>query len=1030
MKKNMIIISICLMFFQGVVFTVNGSLLNAIEPHFMTDPAISPNGKIVCFSYMSDIWVVSFDGGEAKRLTTTRGNDWDPVFSPNGEQIAFNTERDGWWTIYTIPSGGGKAEPVNKEDMELLDWFPDGKSMLAKADEPGFRNKFFKVDMNGTFREITAFGGNNASVSQNGKKIIFDRRGLFYREAYKGSFNGDLWEYDLKSDSFSRLTKTDLTEQYPVYSNLSNAVYFAASDGKVFQLYKAESTDLSKKEQLTKFKIWSVRNISIAKENDRIVFEKFDELWKYDPDNGKIEKLNIDIKQDFIDDFIVKEDVCDKVNNFDISNDGKLVVFSYKYDLFAVPEKGDDVKQITFNQKGIHSIQILNDNQTVIYTGFVDGQPQLFRVNIKDISGIEKLDWSDDKYIEWIKADGNRLLINFSDKDRKHQVAIADSLGNNIRTLIDDQYVIGELSVSPDEKYALYIETRQKVWSRHIYLYYLENDSKELLFNFDGYLNNPCWGKDHKSAFIMKNNEICRIDLQAKKDFYKDEDNWKAILDPVQNFKEEKVKKAGTDSISIDPENISQRITTIVSKPGKNRIVHVLNDSTFYYLNTFEKKTTLRKVDYFGEGDKRIYSFSKKPADIVYNEENKSFYFIENEQLKKLNPKSKKKETVRNKFKYRYNKMKLNKDVFDQAWIEFGKNFYDPKMHGIDWKKSKKRFSKYLEYAFTPRILKLIIHEMIGELNASHTGFYPRKESEIKKYKSAYCGMILDLKDILSDGVRVKKVFRNSKLSKPNDVKKGDILFSVDGKEVGSKKEIDPLFMDKVGEKLKLGFQSGDAVKMATIKGLSYSKNRDLYYDNWVEERRGIVEELSAGKVGYLHIRRMSNNCYKKFVQDMFAENSDKEAMIIDVRNNGGGGITDKLIEVLTRKYYAGISRRYFDAAKYDIPYKTWGKPVVLLINENSFSDAEIFPTIFRQMELGTIIGMPTSGSVIGTGRQYFMDGSSMRMPTNGIFRFDGTNMEGSGVVPDIIVEPTPEQIINDDDVQLKKAIEEILKEM
>ncbi|MCK4655248.1 MAG: PD40 domain-containing protein, partial [Candidatus Cloacimonetes bacterium] len=214
MKKKLLVLifSIC-------------SLLNTIEPHFMTDPAISPDGETVCFSYMSDLWIVPFKGGEAKRITTTKGDDWNPVFSPDGKKIAFNTERDGWGAIYIIPAEGGIAEPINKEDLELLDWFPDGKSLLEKADEPGIRNKLFRVNLDGSFQEITAFGGKNASVSKDGKKIIFDRGGMVYREAYKGSFNGDIWEYNIKSATYSRLAKTELTEQYPVYSSISGNIY-------------------------------------------------------------------------------------------------------------------------------------------------------------------------------------------------------------------------------------------------------------------------------------------------------------------------------------------------------------------------------------------------------------------------------------------------------------------------------------------------------------------------------------------------------------------------------------------------------------------------------------------------------------------------------------------------------------------------------------------------------------------------------------------------------------------------------------
>jgi tricorn protease len=169
---------------------------------------------------------------------------------------------------------------------------------------------------------------------------------------------------------------------------------------------------------------------------------------------------------------------------------------------------------------------------------------------------------------------------------------------------------------------------------------------------------------------------------------------------------------------------------------------------------------------------------------------------------------------------------------------------------------------------------------------------------------------------------------------------------------------------------------------------------------------------------------------YKKFEQDLFAKNYGKEALIIDVRNNGGGNIHDYLIETLTRQTYALNSHRNYDGSLYAGPANSWEKPMVLLINQDSFSDAEIFPNLFSELQLGKVIGMPTSGSVIGTNHYRFRDGSSMRMPGHGWFTKDGTNMEGSGAQPDIFVDPTPHQIIEDDDVQLKRAVQELLEEL
>jgi len=1027
MKKIIIILSLLF-----------ATLLIAVEPHFMNWPAISPDGEKVCFVYKNDLWLVPFTGGEAQRITSTEAKEWHPKFSPGGEKIAFNSNRDGWTGIYLYTLENGEIEVVNKEGLNILDWFPDSKSLLARGYETGKGDIFYEVELDGSYKEITSFAGRNANLSKDGNRIIFDRRGDVYRESYKGSYNGELWVYDIKENKFTKLTKTEFSEKYPVYSSISNNVYFVASDGEVFQLYKVSNSNFQERQQLTKFKKWSARNVAIAKLNDRIVFEHFDTLWKYDPVTNKASELKIKVDQDCYVNLIVREDVKNLISNYSISDNGKLVVFSYKFDLFAVPEKGGDVKQITYDQKGIGDIEILNDNQTFLFTKRMDGQLQLYRVNIKDIGKIEKIEWSKDKYIDWIERTGKTLAIGFSDDRKKHQVALADSLCNNIHTIISDQYVSDHIKISPDEKYILYRETLPEEWTQHIYLYDIENSKKELLYNFDGWITGFFWGKDNKSAFFTESGKIRKADLFARKDFYNEEDNWKDIINPQEEKKDEDKKdkdkkdknEKKKDLLKIDTEGFAGRISTIISKPGTNLIAHIKDDSTLYYMNYNNKKITLRKADYTGDSDKLITSISKEPENIKFNEENKVFYYIIKDKLYKIIPKKgKKAELIEMDYKYSYDKFKLNNDIFQQVWVEFGKGFYDPDMHGVNWKRSKHDFSKYLQFADDPSILKKIIDEMIGEVNASHTGFYPRSDSKYITYTTAYCGFELDYKNFPKNGIRIKKIYKKSKLNKPHNIKAGDVLLSVDGKEIGKGMDIIANFKNKIGEKIKLEIMCSDSIKVVTIKGLSSRENRALQYDNWVEERRMRVEELSGGKIGYLHIRSMNNTSYQKFIQDLFAENADKRALIIDVRNNGGGYIHDRLVEILTKKPYALSTYRGYDGkVKYKNPGNTVDVPMALLINENSFSDAEIFPTLFKQLDLGIVIGMPTSGSVIGTGHYTFMDGSSMRMPSTGWFTPTGKNMEGNGTIPDIIVDPTPEQIINDDDVQLKKAVEELLK--
>ncbi|MBM4400027.1 MAG: PD40 domain-containing protein, partial [Candidatus Cloacimonetes bacterium] len=290
-------ITIALLFLIAVV-----TLLNAFEPRFVTDPAISPDGSQVCFVYQQDLWLVPNHGGTAKRLTSTQGSEYGPVWSPDGSTIAFSANREGQTWVYTMPAEGGLAKPVFKDGMTVCEWFNDGINLLCSKGNPNWGTSLYKLPLNGQRPQMIAEIGDYFSVlSPDNSKIMFNRYGEPYREAYTGSKNGDLWEYNVTTKKFHRLTETVFTERYPRYSYISDNIYFCASDGKRFQLYKAENGDLSKKVKLTDFNPWSVRDISIARQNDRIVFELFDEIWCYDPlaeTDKAIRKISINIAED------------------------------------------------------------------------------------------------------------------------------------------------------------------------------------------------------------------------------------------------------------------------------------------------------------------------------------------------------------------------------------------------------------------------------------------------------------------------------------------------------------------------------------------------------------------------------------------------------------------------------------------------------------------------------------------------------------------------------------------------------------
>jgi C-terminal processing protease CtpA/Prc/Tol biopolymer transport system component len=1030
--------------------------LYAFEPHFITDPAVSPDGSQVCFVYAGDLWLVSYDGGVAKRLTSTQASEYGPTWSPDGRTLAFSANREGQTWVYTMPAQGGAAEVVFKDGLSVCDWYEDSASLLCTKGSLKWGTSLYKLPLNKQRPTLVAEIADYFSVlSPDNTKIMFNRYGEAYREAYTGSKNGDLWEYDITFGKYTRLTETNYTERYPRYSYKSDDIYFCASDGQRYQLYKAEGGDFEKQVKLTDFDTWSVRDISIARNNDRIAFELFDTIWCYDPlaaEGQRVHKLNIDIKEDTWAEMHKEETVFNRFNEFAVSDDEMLVAFSFKYDLFVMPRKGGEVKQITFNHKGIEDVAFLSDNRTLAFTQYTDGVESLYTVKIDTTMTISPVSWSGkDKYnVDRFYQSGNKWVIEYTDSTGSGRIAVADSSFSNIELIITDKLVSSAFACSPDGTMAIYAVNNPDYALRELYLYDFNSKTSRKIKNDDAWISSLTWLPNQKSVLMRRNGVtkgIFRLDLVPLDEYEFDTDNWKEILSSNENIEEadstnvksakkpisKAVKSKKNDSkLSFDKINWSQidkRVYQIVGDTGYTYPVSAIDDTSFYYVKEAtdnENRKVIASANILGKNILDIGTLAKDwDMQLV---KLKTLYYKDGEKLKSLNLKSKSKTEVTSNFKYKYNLLTLNEAVFEQVWGIFGRGFYDPDMHNQDWNALYRLFKPYLSYADSPRILETIIEEMIGEVNASHTGYYARTDTPSKYIETAYLGLELDYSKNLPVGMEINRIYNGNRLYNLYGIRDGDWLISINNVSLTANVSLDSLLSNQVNKKLELVFLKNNQELKCVMKGLSYRENRELWYVDKIDRLRAKTADLSNNKIGYVYIPKMGTEDYKNFVADLFTQNSDKEALIIDIRGNSGGRIHNDLLSFLNKAPNAFTTSRNTGNIRRETPSGTWKKPVALLIDENSFSDAEIFPQLFKESNLGVVIGMPTSGAVIGTWEIKLIDGSSMRMPGSGWYRIDGTNMEGNGAQPDIRIEHTPEDIITENDKQLAKAIE-VLKE-
>jgi C-terminal processing protease CtpA/Prc len=373
----------------------------------------------------------------------------------------------------------------------------------------------------------------------------------------------------------------------------------------------------------------------------------------------------------------------------------------------------------------------------------------------------------------------------------------------------------------------------------------------------------------------------------------------------------------------------------------------------------------------------------------------------------------------------------LRTQVFNEGWRIMKNRFYDPKMHGADWNATKTAYEPLLDYLVDDDELNTVMMMMIGQLNASHTGVTGGGPANDNRTVLQTRHPGFDLAADPSGFYKVAHIYKDG----PADhdylkIRKGDYLISVDNRDLKTSENYWQYFTLAAGSKFHFMVNdkpAKDGAWPVTIAPVAGSAFTDLQYARWVTDRREMVTRLSNGEIGYLHIRAMDAPSLRQFQLDLAAQRT-KKALVIDQRFNGGGGIDQELLGILAgRQYQYTIGR---DAGFQQPRPQNFYGPMVVMQNERSASDAEMFPAGFKALGLGKVVGVPTMGAVIGTGSYTLLNGAAIRTPGSGVWTVTGQNMENYGVPPDVLIDNTPGDFIKGRDAQIEKAVEVLKAEM
>ncbi|HEY5970117.1 MAG TPA: S41 family peptidase [Chitinophagaceae bacterium] len=1042
MKRLSLLLALC--FAAIVLFSQNNT-------YFLTNPTLAPDGQTVIFAFEGDLWKANVSDGSATRLSAMQGYETSPRVSPDGKWIAFTGRQYGNGDIYIMSVNGGDVKQVtyHSGNDEVTSWSWDSKTIYFNSGRMG-QVAGFKVSAEGGTPQ-RVFGNyffqydHNLVEHPSSGEIFFndtwESSNQAQRKRYKGPFNPDIQSYNLKSKQHKKYTNWE-GKDFAATIDKNGNVYFISDE--VNGEYNLYTLDNGKKKGLTKFSS-SIKTPLVNANGGKIVFEKDYQLWVYDVKADKESKLNISIIRNNI---LPKEkdyEVRGNIAGYDISPDGKKLAFVSRGELFVSDVDGKFIQQVNRRSaERVKEVKWLSDNKTVLFNQTLDGYSNWYTVRA-DSNAVSKQLTTDKRNNRNIVLNKKRTqAVYLSGRD---EVRLLDLKTLQSKTIVKDEiwaFQNSDPGFSPNDEYVLF--TAKKSFEEDIFVYNIKQNKTTNLTNTGVTETGPVWSGDGKYIYFtsqrlrpsypfgMANAKVYRLPLEKLDEPYR--------LDKYNElFKEEKkdtTKKAAavdstTKDIVIDLDLIMERLEQVSPALGAQFLQAVYQKG---------EKTTVLYTSNHGEGRAALWKtviepFEANKTEKIANTDNSAgfdivevsdkLYVLSSGNINKLNLDQNKVDPVSISFTFRRNLSEEFNQMFYEAWAGMEEGYYDDKFHGNDWMKTRDYYKQFLPHLNNRADLRTMLNDMLGELNSSHQGFGTFGEDENVALQSATMetGIIFEN----DDPYKVKYIARRSVADRRAiDIKPGDVLVKVNDEQVDKKLDRNYYFTVPTRDReLRLTFdRNGQMVNIKIHPQASLFAN---LYDEWVDNNQKRVNEKGNGRIAYGYMKNMGQFELDQFIIDMTQELNKKDALIFDLRYNTGGNVHDEVLKFLSQRSYLKWKYREGQLTSQS-NFSPADKPIILLTNEQSLSDAEMTSQGFKALKLGMIVGNETYRWIIFTSGIGLVDGSNVRMPAWGCYTLDGKDMEMSGVQPDILIINSFDDKLNGRDPQLDKAIEEILKQL